>query len=331
MAAFWDFGPFVEMGIHAAWVVAAVLLLAWFWYISRGTSDADPNTLAYRLHRAWRRLAFWAGDVRFDWQWYFGVVPLPLVSWTHHEYGVSHEAFLSAMRAFQRGDIILATKFGYIFSNSAIPGCFKHAAIVEKEPSRSPVSFSDGSLTTVADLADVRLVEAISEGVVRRHPQWARADLMVVVRPKYARDSDRKEASRIAGKLVGCRYDANFDFNIDEELKHIRETRVISDGELEEDKTELRRANANVKAEFDMAFSCTEVVATCWWHMRRRLGISRKKVRGRMCITADQFVNRDFHIVWTNVSAETARANGLHEEGVRELENYWKHHTKPGK
>jgi hypothetical protein len=323
--------------MEPTWIVLCgivLCVLGWFLWVSRGTGDADPNTLSYRFNRAWRRIAFWAGDVRFAWQWYFGFLPVPHFSWTDHEYAVSYETLLEACEEFASGDVLLATKKGYPLSNSAIPGLFKHAAIITDGPACLGVddvsTFRDGVDTRVfvhikrlCDIGRVRLVEAISEGVVERHPLWARADKMIVLRPKHMEERERNRAAAMAKKLVGCKYDASFKFNIEEELAHINGPGV-SDEEIQDGAQELRRLQCNHTSEYDIAFSCTETVAAAWWFRRRQLGILRKKVRGRLCIVADQFVNRDFKVVWTNVTVEQARQGGLGEEGVREIEEWHK-------
>lgn len=298
----------------------AVLVLLWFLWISRGTSDADPNTLSYRFHRAWRRLAFWLGDVKFYWQTYFGFLPLPTCSWTHHDYAVSIEDLLRVCKRLKQGDVLLATKHGYWFSNTAIPGCFKHAGIIVHGPAKGQCH--SNSIMSVYDPSTVKLVEAVSEGVVERHPLYARADRMIFLRPKHMEDYECERASKMAHKMVGCKYDANFDFNIPQEIEAI-EKDPPPVAQLREEIAELRRIEDNHKGEFDIAFSCTETVAAAWWFRRRQLGISRKKSRGRLVITADQFVNRDFKVIWTNMQPHDAELHGLHEEGVRELKAYW--------
>ena len=304
------------------------VLFVWFLWISRGTNDADPNTLSYRLHRAWRRLAFWAGDVRLDWQWYFGIVPLPLISWVHHEPSVSIEELLEVCKKLKQGDVMLATKFGYVFSNMAIPGCFKHAGIIVKESDTGEIitGLDDKDhpiLDLVYDPSSVTLVEAVSEGVLSRHPLYARGDRMIFLRPKHMDDGERSHAADLAKCFVGCEYDVDFKFNITEELNHF-ENKMVPNEEFQEGTTELQRITKNHTSEYDIAFSCTETVAAAWWFRRKQLGISRKMVRGRLCIISDQFVNRDFTVVWTNVTVDEAEKAGLLEEGVREIENYWK-------
>lgn len=306
--------------------IVIVLVLSWFLWISRGTTDADPDTFNYRLYRAWRRLAFWLGDVKFYWQLYFGFLPLPVCSWTHHEYRVPIEELLRVCKLLQPGDVMLATKNGYWFSNVAIPGCFKHAGIVVKGPAVGQTH--EDSIVFVYDSSVVRLVEAVSEGVLCRHPLHARADKMIFLRPKHMEVDERAHAAALALKFVGCKYDASFNFNIEEEVKFFESQsgdKQISEWvkDLHENAKELQRCKINHQAEFDLAFSCTETVAVAWWFRRKQLGIARKRSRGRLVVVADQFVNRDFKIIWSNVKPEEAKLAGLYEEGVRELEAYW--------
>lgn len=289
----------IYVAVTAFFLFVALIIV----YLARPDDSADDPSWAYLWHRIWRRIAFWAGDVRLDWQWYF-FIPFPLISWTHHEYAVTYEELLKVCKTLQPGDLMLATKKGYVFSNIAIPGCFKHAGVIVTGPDLD---------TWPLDPSTVKLVEAVSEGVVRRHVLWARGDLMIFLRPKDVDFEDRAKAVRIANKIVGCRYDAEFDFNLEDELKHLEN----------EEREELERTKQNCKAEFDVAFSCTEVAAAAWWHKRKPLGIVRQRIRGRLCIVADQFVNRSFQIVWTNVTVAQAEKEGLGEEGLRELDAYW--------
>ena len=305
-------------------VLAVVLLGCWLAYIGRPDGSMESGGLKHFLHRIWRRLTFWLGDVRFYWQWWFGFLPLPGCSWTHHEYAVSYEDLLRVCKHLKPGDVMLATKGGYWFSNTAIPGCFKHAGIIVRGPTRGLCH--DKSIISLYDPSVVRLVEAVSEGVVKRHPLYARADRMIFVRPKHQEDDERERAAALARKFVGCKYDASFNFNITEEVEYLESQPGSRGADFHEDVAELKRCQMNHQAEFDLAFSCTETVAAAWWFRRRQLGITRKRVRGRMCIIADQFVNRDFQIVWTNVTVDQAKKAGLVEEGLRELEAYWREH-----
>lgn len=300
--------------------IVLLCLTAWFFYITRSGGEIDSRGVYSRLHRAWRRLAFWAGDVRT-------LGSFPWLTWASHDYSVSYEVWLEAIKHARAGDVCLATKNGFIISNSAIPGVFKHAMIF----TQSPTCIEVGA-RVLCDVSDARIVEAISEGVEEHHPLHARGDSIIILRPRGACEEEIERAVERARRIVGCDYDAGFNFDIEAELAELdrgqRVAAAIPVGEhierqMQEAKKELQIATVNVQAEYDIAFSCTEVVAMCWWHLRDRLRIYRSKLRGRMVICADQFVNHGFEIVWTNVSAESAAANGMHEEGVRMLDEYW--------
>lgn len=311
-----------------------LLLLSWVVYICRPGRDVDSRKIYSCFHRGWRRLAFWAGDVCW-------ISHFPWVTWDKHGYAVSHEEWLTVLRGVKAGDILLATKKGFFISNNVIPGLFKHAAIFTQGP--LCVWFSDSDLIApaasfklnmICDIAEVKLAEAISEGVVEHHPAHARADMMIVLRPKGT-SHDIDKAVHMVKKVIGCDYDARFKFDIEKEVSEVntkrktglyvdRATRLSIERRLDEDLKELKETATNIKADFDVAFSCTEAVAFAYWHMRHALRLYRQAQGGRRVISADQFVNHGLSIVWTNVTLEEGKRLGLHEEGCGLLEEYWK-------
>jgi hypothetical protein len=264
----------------------------------------------------------------------------PYITWDKHGYLVSHEELLEALKSVEAGDVLLCTKKGYFLSNAAIPGLFKHAAMFSSGPacvksvakvtnnSGNPLDSGIIEISQLCDISRVSLIEAVSEGVVEHHPCHARGDYMIVLRPKGASGEDTQQAVKTARKIVGCDYDASFKFDIEKELTELKKKKTVVSSikevkKLEEDIKELKIATVNVKAEYDMGFSCTETVAVAWWHKRNDLRIYRQYKRGRSIITADQFVNRGFSVVWTNVPSLVAEKSGLHEEGLGMLDEYW--------
>lgn len=307
-----------------SWIIGgvAVLLLVFFFWITRHGGEADGHGVYGRLQRGWRRIAFWAGDVCV-------LGSFPWITWDKHGHRVSDEEWMDAIALMKAGDVILTTHEGYFFSNTAIPGCFKHAGFISQGPHLSAGDH-------VKDIRAARLIEAVSEGVKEWSPMRARADRMIVLRPFASSEpantptitaEDVKRAVATVRKIVGCNYDAGFQFNIEEELAELKRISKIDADRAARDEREIKTAATNVCAEFDMAFSCTETVATAWWHRRHDLRISRRKARGRNIIVADQFVNRGFAIVWTNVKSEEAEALDMEDEGVEMLKEYWKDHT----
>jgi hypothetical protein len=300
----------------------AVLLLIIFLRITRHGGEADGQGVYNRLQRGWRRIAFWAGDVCV-------ISHFPWITWDKHGHRVSEEQWMDAVALMKAGDVILATHKGYPFSNTAIPGCFKHAGFISEGPARS----ADGH---VVDIRVARLIEAISAGVKEWSPMHARADLMIVLRPRASvmgskestiTHADIERSVKTARKIVGCDYDTSFKFNIEDELAELHSISKIDAERAAKDERSIKMAAINVCAQFDMAFSCTETVATAWWHRRHDLRISRRKARGRNIIVADQFVNRGFAVVWTNVKADEAEALGMEQEGLEMLKEYWKEYT----
>jgi hypothetical protein len=173
-------------------------------------------------------------------------------------------------------------------SNFGIPGAFKHAWIWT---------------------GDNRIVEACQEGVMHRdefHPIVC--DYSILLRPKGMSEDDVKIAVQRAKSIVGCEYDANFNFDL-----------------LEADKVIGQQYTRNISAgEYHPAFSCTETVAFSWLHKRKELGVFRTTYAGREAIIADDYLRMNCEIVWVSpsVTMEWATMEGLHEEGRFKLQEY---------
>ena len=297
----------------AVTVIAVTLLwfVAVFFWLSRKSGEAVGNGTYGSWQRIWRRFAFWGGDICL-------LEHFPWITWDKHGYDITPEALMTGLEQIQPGYVGLATKKHYIVSNLAIPGLFKHAFVF----TQGPVKHDHG-----IDTGPVRIVEAISEGVKEWHPMNARADFMVFLRPRVLEEHCHKAVS-VARRMVGCDYDAKFNFNMEEELKHFKDTNILPAEKIQTAEKELKTHAENLKSSFDMAFSCTEVVAAAWWHCRNELHIFRRESRHRSVIVADQFMNTSFEVVWTNVTPEVAAARGLGEEGVEMLKTYWERKCK---
>ena len=78
------------------------------------------------------------------------------------------------------------------------------------------------------------------------------------------------------------------------------------------------------KNAYNYTFSCTEIVSYAWWHKREELKIKRTKRLWRDTILADDFLNDAWEIKWLSrsVTPESARKLGLHEEGIRMIEQF---------
>ncbi len=290
---------------YGALIAGGLALVAWLLYVTRSGGDHDSKVRT-RLGRAYRRIVFWAGDIR-------RISHFPWLTWDVHEHLVEYDEALRALPEIRPGDVGLHRDRGY-FSNMAIPGFMKHAWIHINGPAR--FTTSDG--IDHADTTSMQIVEAVSEGVVRRSALFPiRSDYTIILRPRDASEKEITHAIRKAERVVGCEYDADFKFDIEEELEHFGAPGEDRD-EAAEDLREMDVISTNMSAEWDGGFSCTETVSFAWWHHRRALRLFRKPARGKMVILADDMINNGFEIVWMSdsVTPEVARKLGLGEEGV---------------
>jgi hypothetical protein len=162
------------------------------------------------------------------------------------------------------------------------------------------------------DISQVKIIEAVAEGVLERTafiPIFS--DYTIILRPKNVTKEEIDKACNKAKKIVGCKYDANFEFDIEEELK------IFGERDIEAVK-ERDMQISGLKAEWDGGFSCTETVSYAWWHKRKELYIRRQKARGKMVILGDSLINDNFEIVWMSksVTPEKALKLGLSKAGT---------------
>lgn len=189
------------------------------------------------------------------------------------------------------GDVGLHRIWGN-FSNLGIPGAFKHAWLV-----------IDGN----------KCIEATSEGVIERDALYPLAtDYAVILRPKDVTEDEIAMAIKRAKAIIGCEYDANFNFDLDQANDEI----VVR---------EQGQYSKNITAgAFHAAFSCTETVGFSWFHCRNKLRIFRTNYAGRDAIVADDFLKMDFDVVWAspNLTKEWMESVGLHEEGRNKISEW---------
>lgn len=244
----------------------------------------------------WRELVFFTGDIR-------RLRSFPWFTWSQDAYLITFEEILPALPLVKFGDIGLHRSSGFL-SNFFIKGFMKHAWIHVQDGTERP-----------------EIVEAVSEGVMLRnsiHP--IQSDYTIILTPTDSAgvtDEHRKGACLKAKSLKGVPYDPHFKFNIEEELKYLLGNKV------EEAKHDLEVGKEQIRS-YSIAFSCTEVVAYSWWHLRENLGIKRKKSWGKHVILADSFLNDHWRIKWASASVtpEAARKLRLHPKGVKMIEEY---------
>lgn len=300
------------------WLTTTLIILAlltiWFFYITRKSRDHNESVYG-RFHRGYRRLVFWAGDIR-------AIRHFPFITWDVHHHKVEYDEAMQALPKIHKGDIGLHRDGGYL-SNLAIPGFLIHAWIHVNDPERNG---------DIIETTNMQIVEAISDGVVKRHALHPiRSDYTIILRPKDVTEMDIERAVKKAESIVGARYDADFKFDIEEEIKLFTEEMVIKDmskNDAEQDRAELDVIKNNMQAEWDGGFSCTETVSFAWWHKRRQLRLFRTKARGKEVILADDMINNGFEIVWMSdsVTYETAKKMNLGEEALEMIKEYREKH-----
>lgn len=275
------------------------------WLAAAVVASAAATVLAVSVlvpsvtNALWRRVVFFVGDIK-------RLGSFPWFTWAHDSYLIDFADILKALPVIEYGDIGLHRSKGFL-SNLFIPGFMKHAWIHVQDGVERP-----------------EIVEALSEGVLLRnaiHPIFS--DYTIVLTPveeAKVTDEHRKGACLKAKQLAkaGVSYDPHFNFNIEEELKYFTglDEGAARDA-LEVGKEQIRF--------YDIAFSCTEVVAYAWWHRRESLGIERRKRLGKSVILADSFLNPKWKIKWASpgVTPELARRMHVPEEGVKLIEEYW--------
>ena len=242
--------------------------------------------------RIWRDVVLFTGDVHT-------LNAFPWFSWSSKEHRVKFDELLEALPLIRFGDIGLHRDIGYL-SNLAIPGFMKHAWLFT-EDGRKP-----------------QIVEAISEGVVKRNALYPMfSDYTIVLSPKRVTGEDRKGACLKANRIVGVRYDHNFDFDIEDELHY------YNGSDKDSAVCDLQDASRNL-AKFDYGFSCTEVVSFAWWHCREQLRIYRDRHLGNSVVLADGFLHDSWEIRWASesVTLDVAAKLGLHEEGIEMIRRF---------
>lgn len=230
-----------------------------------------------------KKIIFVAGDIRRE-RCPFGF------AWGKYERLIDYDEMAAAVERSYPGYVGLHRNRGDL-SNMAISGFMKHAWLV-------------GSNSR-------EIIEAVSEGVLTRHPYHALStDYAVILKPLVTADA-RFEAVNRAHKLaqIKCPYDDKFTFDleVEESLFQDKET-----------------ALSNMKR-YGLGVSCTEMVSLAYVGHRRELGLYRVRHRGRLVILPDNFMTTHFEVCWASKSTtpDTALELGLSEEGCSMLREYW--------
>ena len=249
--------------------------------------------------KIWREIVFFIGDIR-------RLHSFPWVTWSVHHHEIDYDEILEVLPLIQYGDVGIHRDAGYL-SNIAIPGFMKHGWIHVQDGLKTP-----------------SIVEAISEGVLHRNAIYPIfSDFTIILTPNNVTEKERAGACKKAKGVIGEKYDVNFAFDIERELKYYQGR------DIEDAKNDLIDGQKYLK-KYDGAFSCTELVSYSWWHKREDLRLYRRKSRGKSVILADDFLNGGWSIKWASksVTVENAIKYGLHEEGIEMIKEYWAYREK---
>jgi len=244
--------------------------------------------------RALRWTIFWVGDTR-------RIHHFPWCTWDVHQHRIDlNEVMLEALPILRPGDVILHRDEGFL-SNVGIGGVMVHAGIY---------------------MGQSQVVEALSEGVVRRHAgHILYSDYACILRPQLG--DERAEATEAAigwaNRIVGYPYDVLFDFSSEQERVVVLEA---GEGMAE-----------------GVRFCCTEIPHFCYLdyttrldvYRKRNVGIATKALSlvglnpGTAIITADMYIEANFELVWasSDYTPKWAEKKGASEEHLRKLQDYW--------
>jgi hypothetical protein len=228
-----------------------------------------------------KRLIYFLGDIRRE------RCPGGF-AWGHYGHLIDYNEALEGIREAHGGYIGLHRSRGEL-SNLAIPGFMTHAWLFLGEKHE--------------------IIEAVSEGVLRRHALYSMmSDYAVVLRPRVESFALIEAVDR-ARMMTGCPYDDTFTFDLE------REEEIFQD---------KKTALANMRR-FGLGVSCSELVALCYVGHRRELGLFRTRLRNRQVILPDAYLSTHFEVVWASRHAtiDNALDLGLHEEGCGVLREYW--------
>jgi hypothetical protein len=257
------------------------------------------------LHDIWTKLVFAVGDLR-------GKKRCPWFLFDDGEPAIPYEEAYEAMALVQPGDIGLHREY-LCASNLAIPGYMKHAWI---------------HLNAEDDCTRNEIVEAVSEGVLRRSAQYPiMAKHTIILRPRVS-EHDKRKAILKAKKIVGAKYDVDFRFDIEDELHEYNERNGFPWNTTNtQGGASLKAIQKNMTSGYT-GFTCTEAVCFAYWHVRHRLSLNKTYARGKLVVLADQMINPSFDIVWCSKAVNWVDAlnYGVSTEGVEMIRKFKKGH-----
>jgi hypothetical protein len=228
------------------------------------------------FHKLVAKLVYWFGDLR-------RIDKFPGFTTAKMGHDISlDEVMREAVPLLQPGDIILHRDKWYA-GNLWIGGFMIHAGVY---------------------VGDHYCVEAISEGVVKRHVAYIlHSDYAMILRPRFKDNAEREKAVREALEwaelCIGCKYDPYFQFDI-----------------------EIERKALNLGLQKETRLACTEVALLCYADYEEQLKIKRRRnvniiTRiaswagvnfGREVVNADFYLTDQFDLVWRSRNTTPAWA-----------------------
>jgi len=255
------------------------------------------------LFNTFRRIVFLVGDTR-------RIKHFPWVTWdvSEHEIGLD-EVIREALPVLKKGDVPLHLDKGFL-SNAFIPGAMVHAGLY---------------------VGDGYLIEAISNGVVKRHAAYLlRSDYACIMRPRIgdegslARDAAVNIACEWAERIVDFPYDVLFNFCGEEDRALIRE-------------------HGRDAIKHGVRFCCTEIPFFCYLDYLTGLRLFRRRNinlvtwmlswvglgPGEVIVDADMYVTAEFDMVWCSrsMTVEWCKRMKCEEAFIHKVSEYWKTHS----
>lgn len=328
LIAFW-----YGLSVTTHWIICLSLkFVIFFIYMSTPEDEFDTNS---RMFRFFRRLVFVFGDFHLLFEnvrEFIDTFPL-CVGWKKKEHKIEDNTIIKeVVPKLQCGDIILHRDSGYL-SNIFIGGNLIHAGIV--------VLGDDGKPD--------QIVEAISNGVVKRHVTGIlRSDYAVVLRPKFNNSKDVIDSQSyiqwLAPNLAGFKYDCLFRFSDSDDIMTIEEALKADqhcsyvNGKSGKFLYPQNRLD-NIKKDGIIRLCCTEIPYCLYYKYKDQLGIDLKNSKsfltkflhfigieaGETKITADMYVEANFDIIWASdsMTPEWCEKRKMSPKYILKIREYW--------
>ncbi len=242
--------------------------------------------MKYYLTKWLRQIIFFIGDLRAE-------SSFPWFSTSLRKHLVSHSELQKVLKLAKHGDVGLHLEKDFL-TNLTIPGSFKHAWIHTADAEYDDKNY--GGL----------IVEATSSGVLEKCASIPLiTDYAVLLRPTGLTDNQIKGACIRARQIIGASYDTRFKFDIEKQLEFYEnlDSKSYANKTLKEHEVRLNN--------WDRGFSCSEVVAYCYWHANNTLNLHRRTVLGKEVILPSDFLDFNFEIIWASASLNNYKSSKL--------------------